>query len=134
MEAAKLAGMAQRRQSRVLIQAAILGGALALIAGALWHARSQPFDADTLQIQEDALQSQSAELDAVASLARGGTLDPRWTANHLEQLRGQLATTRDKLNSRPVPTMLAATHASALHEADAIEARLAQLQHRPPTP
>ena len=134
MEAAKARGMARRRQSQVLLQAAILGGALALIAGALWHAHSQPFDADTLKIQTDALQSQSAEIDAVATLAADGTLVPRRVANHLEQLRRQLHRTREALTSRPVPASLAATHARALQTADAVEARLLRVQHRPPTP
>lgn len=125
--------MAQR-PTRILVQAVTLAGALAVFAGALWHARNQPFDADTLRIQTDALQSQSAEVDAVEMLATHGALAPRWTSNHLEQLRGQLERTRDALQARPVPQSLAATHARALRDADAIEAHLVHLQHRPPAP
>ena len=122
-----------RRNSKALRQGLILLVALAGLAGALLHARHKPFDPQTLKIQTDALQSQSAEVVAVAALGREGTLSPRWIANHLEQLRKQVTRTRDTLQGKPVPRSLAAEHAHALHDADAIESRLVQLQHRPPT-
>ena len=120
-----------RRNGKALSQGLVLLGALAGLAGALLHARQAPFDAQTLKIQVEALQSQSAEVDAVAALGNDGTLSPRWIANHLEQLHKQVARTRDTLDRKPVPRSLAAEHARALRDADAIETRLVQRQHRP---
>ena len=114
------------------MQGVILAGALAVIAGALLYSQHRPFDADTLRIQAEALQSQAAEVEAAAALTHDGVLAPRISSNHLEQLRSQVQRTRDTLRSKAVPAHLAVMHARILHAVDQVETRVVALQHRPP--
>jgi hypothetical protein len=117
--------------SAAILQGAILAGTLVLIAGALLVAHRRPFDADTLKIETETLQSQAAEFEATRQLAQRGVLSARWTTNHLGQLQEHVQQSRSALESKQAPPMLEATRARAQATAATLDDRLTHARNHP---
>src|SRR5437868_12564566 len=112
-----------QRTSAATIQGVALGCVLAAITGALIFAHRRPFDADTLKIQAESLQSQAAEFEATEALARRGVVSLRWTTNHLGQLQEHVQQSRDTLASKTAPPALEPARAKAQATATLLDER-----------
>jgi hypothetical protein len=105
--------------------------AIALCVTAIVHAHRRPFDSDTLQIQADAVHSQSAEADATMQLAAERVVSPQWEGHHLAQVDEQVSRVQDDLARRAAPPELSALRMRTLAAATELRARIAQARHHP---
>jgi hypothetical protein len=120
------------RKTAAILQGAILACLLALVVGALLFAHRRPFDADTLEIQAQSLQSQAAEFEATEQLARQGVVSWRWTAHHLEQLQEHVRQSRKTLASKSASPHLASALARLQATAARLDDRLTHARHHLP--
>ena len=121
-----------QRTRSALLQGVSLACKLALLAGTLLYAHLRPFDADTLKIQAEVVESQAAEFEATERLAKRGALSPRWTVNHLGQLQQQVQKTREALESKDTPPALASARSVALATSTQLDAHLVHARNHPP--
>ena len=121
-----------RRTRAALLQGVSLACLCASFAVALLFAHLRPFDADTLEIQAEAIASQAAEFEATEELAARGVLSPRWTVQHLGQLQAQVQKARRTLESKQAPPPIAQARNVARAAAAQLDAKLAQARNHPP--
>ena len=84
----------------------------------------RPFDADTLAIQVEALQSHAAEAALLAALQRADQLAPGFTGEHAAQLAESVQRTQDALAGKDADPALASQLASARQLGASLHARL----------
>ena len=108
-------------------QGLVLAAVVVAIAAALWHARTRPFDQDTLGIAISELQSNAAEGEVLAKLDSGHAVPAAMRVAHVAQMRRQQDQVRKQLRDKDAPPELAAARAQAIRLGDAVDAALAHV-------
>ena len=108
-------------------QGLLLAAVAIALGGALWHARTRPFDRDTLGIAIAELQSNAAEGEVLATLDAGHAVPAAMRIAHVMQISRQQDRVRRQLRDKGAPPELARARAQAIRIADAVEAGLAHV-------
>ena len=103
------------------IAVAMAAAALALVTLARLR---EPFDADTLAIRVDALQSHASEAAQLASLVRQDRVAPGFVGEHAAQLADDVQRVQDALAGKIAEPALEADRASARRMGATLHARL----------
>lgn len=106
------------------MQAALLLAVLAGVAGVLFARLQRPFDRDTLDIQIEELQSQSAEAALLARNAVADHLAPGFTRRHVRQLADAVNRVDKTLQSRSAQPALSTALTAARQTAATLHATL----------
>lgn len=112
---------------RAWLQGLLLAAAIVVPAAALWHAKSRPFDGDTLGIAIAELESAAAEGEVLAALDAGHALPAATRVAHAAQMRRQLDQLRARLRDKRAPATLGDARARATRIGDAVDAALASV-------
>lgn len=98
-----------------------------VMAAALWHARTRPFDPDTLGIAVSELASNAAEGELLSTLDAGHAVPAAMRVAHARQMRQQLERIRRTLKNKDAPSGLAPARTQAIGLGDAVDAALAHV-------
>ena len=116
--------MADHPHRAAWMQASLLIASIAVLVLVIIVRLQRPFDRDTLAIQVEQLQSQSAEAALLARHAVGDRLAPGFVRQHVRQLDDAESRVQDTLQSKATAPALAVARARAQQSASALHAIL----------
>ena len=116
--------MVDHAQRAAWMQASLLIASIAVLVIVLVIRLQRPFDRDTLAIQVEELQSQSAEAALLARNAMGDRLAPGFVRQHVQQLDDAGGRVWESLHSKPASPDLTAALARAQQLASTLHAIL----------
>lgn len=116
--------MADQAHRAAWMQASLFIASVAVTVGILFARLQRPFDRDTLAIQVEQLQSQSAEAALLARNAVGDRLAPGFVRQHVHQLADAGARVEHTLRSKAAAPAAAAALARAQQMASTLHAIL----------
>ena len=116
--------MTDHTRKAAWLQAALLVAALAVVAAVLFARLQRPFDRDTLVIQVEQLQSQSAEAALLARNAVSDRLAPGFTRQHVRQLADAVDRVDETLQSKSAQSELLMALIAARHTAATLHGTL----------